>query len=62
MRLRVLRPGQEIRALPSTVIPSLRLLLGPDSRFLYPQAVPDGWWTASTPIELREHLSSSLKV
>lgn len=62
MRLRVLRPGQEIRALPSTVIPSLRLLLGPDSRFLYPQAVPDDWWTASTPIELREHLSSSLKV
>jgi len=62
MRLRVLRPGQEIRALPSTVIPSLRLLLGPDSRYLYPQAVPQHWWTESTDLELREHLSSSLKV
>ncbi len=62
MRLRVLRPGQEIRALPSTVIPSLRLLLGPDARYLYPQAVPEHWWTDGTDIELREHLSSSLKV
>lgn len=62
MRLRVLRPGQEIRALPSTVIPSLRLLLGQDARQLYPQAVPDSWWTDSTPLSLREHLSSSLKV
>lgn len=62
MRLRVLRPGQEIRALPSTVIPSLRLLLGPDARYLYPQAVHENWWTAGTPRELREHLSSSLKV
>lgn len=62
MRLRALRPGQEIRALPSTVIPSLRLLLGPDARFLYPQAVLDSWWTPGTPLELREHLSSSLKV
>lgn len=62
MRLRVLRPGQEIRALPSTVIPSLRLLLGNDARQLYPQAVPESWWTESTPVPLREHLSSSLKV
>lgn len=62
MRLRVLRPGQEIRALPSTVIPSLRLLLGSDARFLYPQAVPEHWWTDDTELELREHLSSSLKV
>ncbi|WP_313812499.1 hypothetical protein [Glutamicibacter sp.] len=62
MRLRALRPGQEIRALPSTVIPSLRLLLGHDARQLYPQAVPESWWTDSTPQSLREHLSSSLKV
>ncbi len=62
MRLRALRPGQEIRALPSTVIPSLRLLLGHDAGQLYPQAVPDSWWTESTPVPLREHLSSSLKV
>ena len=62
MRLRALRPGQEIRALPSTVIPSLRLLLGADSRQLYPQPVPDAWWTDSTPAALREHLSSSLSV
>ncbi|GAA1405633.1 hypothetical protein AUR04nite_15760 [Glutamicibacter uratoxydans] len=62
MRLRALRPGQEIRALPSTVIPSLRLLLGHDAKALYPQPVPDSWWTDSTPHALREHLSSSLKV
>lgn len=62
MRLRDLRPGQEIRALPSTVIPSLRLLLGNEARSLYAQPVPEHWWTAETSQELRDHLSSSLKV
>lgn len=62
MRLRDLSSGQEIRALPSTVIPSLRLLLGYEAGRLYPQAVPPHWWTDSTPFDLREHLSSSLKV
>ncbi len=62
MRLRDLRPGQEIRALPSTVIPSLRLLLGNEARSLYAQPVPDHWWTSDTSQDLRDHLSSSLKV
>ncbi|MGP9782695.1 hypothetical protein ACT3UQ_09555 [Glutamicibacter sp. AOP12-B1-11] len=62
MRLRDLRPGQEIRALPSTVIPSLRLLLGNEARNLYAQPVPGHWWTPSTSQDLRDHLSSSLRV
>ncbi|MDR4534933.1 hypothetical protein [Glutamicibacter sp. PS] len=62
MRLRDLRPGQEIRALPSTVIPSLRLLLGNEARSLYPLPVPEHWWTDTTSQQLREHLSRSLEV
>jgi len=62
MRLRSLKPGQQIRALPSTVIPSLRLLLGEDQTRILPKSVPDSWWTDSTSAAVREHLSSSLKV
>ena len=62
MRLRQLKPGQQIRSLPSTVIPSLRLLLGSERNQIFPKPVPANWWTESTPPEVREHLSSSLKV
>ncbi|MCW4467110.1 hypothetical protein OK351_16625 [Glutamicibacter sp. MNS18] len=62
MRLRALKPGQQIRSLPSTVIPSLRLLLGTERNRIFPKPVPGSWWTGTTPPEVREHLSSSLKV
>lgn len=62
MRLRRLRSGQLIRSLPSTVVPSLRLLLGTQRHQVIPQAVPEHWWTAATSRQLREHLSNSLKV
>ncbi|WP_431710693.1 hypothetical protein [Glutamicibacter uratoxydans] len=62
MRLRALKSGQQIRSLPSTVIPSLRLLLGKDRKQVFPKPVPTDWWTETTTHEVREHLSSSLKV
>lgn len=62
MRLRALTPGQQIRSLPSTVIPSLRLLLGKEQNQIFPKPVPADWWTDTTSLEVREHLSSSLKV
>ncbi|MFD1214756.1 hypothetical protein ACFQ36_22270, partial [Arthrobacter sp. GCM10027362] len=60
MRLRGLRPGQVVRALPSTVLASLRLILAPGGIPLRGHAVPEHWWTPKTSRELRRHLSSSL--
>ncbi|WP_150110111.1 hypothetical protein [Crystallibacter crystallopoietes] len=60
MRLRGLRPGQTVRALPSTVLASLRLILGPNGVPLKGHAVPDSWWLPGTSDALRRHLSSSL--
>lgn len=62
MRLRGLRPGQTVRALPSTVLPSLRLLLGPNHVRITGQPVPEVWWTAAASPGLRAHLGSSLEV
>lgn len=62
MRLRVLKSGQQVRSLPSTVVPSLRLLLGKDRKQVFPKSIPDDWWTETTSLEVREHLSSSLRV
>jgi hypothetical protein len=61
MRLRGLRPGQVVRALPSTVLASLRLILAPAGVPLRGHAVPEHWWTPQTSRELRRHLSSSLE-
>ncbi|MGW6172057.1 hypothetical protein ACWF5H_01065 [Arthrobacter sp. NPDC055138] len=61
MRLRGLRPGQVVRALPSTVLASLRLILTPSGVPLKGQPVPDDWWLPETTEELRRHLSSSLR-
>lgn len=61
MRLRGLHRGQTVQALPSTVLPSLRLLLGPNEVRIHGQHVPDGWWTAAATPALRAHLSSSLE-
>lgn len=61
MRLRGLRPGQTVRALPSTVLASLRLILAPSGVPLKGQPVPDDWWLPETTEDLRRHLSSSLR-
>ncbi|WP_417235319.1 hypothetical protein [Arthrobacter sp.] len=61
MRLRGLRHGQSVRALPSTVLPSLRLLLGPNRVRIIGQPVPGPWWTPAASDALRTHLSSSLE-
>jgi hypothetical protein len=60
MRLRGLRAGQVVRALPSTVLASLRLILGPNGVPLKGHAVPDNWWLPQASDSLRRHLSSSL--
>lgn len=61
MRLRGLRHGQSVRALPSTVLPSLRLLLGPNRVRITGQPVAESWWTEAASPALRTHLSSSLE-
>lgn len=61
MRLRGLRHSQSVRALPSTVLPSLRLLLGPNRVRIIGHAVPEHWWTDAASPELRTHLGSSLE-
>jgi hypothetical protein len=60
MRLRGLRPGQVVRALPSTVLASLSLILAPGGVPLRGQAVPEHWWTPRASAQLRRHLGSSL--
>lgn len=60
MRLRGLFPGQRVQALPSTAIPSLRLLLGGRDVRVHGSRVPDAWWTAAASPELRAHLQSSV--
>ena len=60
MRLRGLRSNQTVRALPSTVLASLRLILAPNAVPLKGQPVPVDWWMPGTTQELRRHLSSSL--
>lgn len=62
MRLRSLRRGQVVRALPSTALPSLRLLLGANGIRIAGTPVPAAWWNPSTTPELRTHLSSSLEL
>lgn len=61
MRLRGLRSGQTVRALPSTVLPSLRLLLSGNGVAIRGHAVPKDWWTDAANPALRAHLSSSLE-
>lgn len=60
MRLRGLLPGQRVQALPSTAIPSLRLLLGGRDVRVHGTRVPGSWWTAAASPELRDHLQSSV--
>lgn len=62
MRLRSLRPGQVVRALPSTALPSLRLLLGEGGVRILGQGIPAAWWKPAATPELRSHLSSSLEL
>ena len=62
MRLRALRRGQVVRALPSTALPSLRLLLGGSGVRIIGKQVPGAWWTPAATEELRSHLSSSLEL
>jgi len=60
MRLRGLLPGQRVQALPSTAVPSLRLLLSGRDIAVRGARVPDAWWTAAASPELRDHLQSSV--
>lgn len=62
MRLRSLRRGQIVRALPSTALPSLRLLLGQTGVRIIGQRIPSDWWKPAASPELRTHLSSSLEL
>ena len=62
MRLRSLRPGQVVRAVPSTALPSLRLLLGEGGVRILGQGIPAAWWKPAATPELRSHLSSSLEL
>ncbi|QXQ10376.1 hypothetical protein [Paeniglutamicibacter sp. Y32M11] len=62
MRLRNLRSGQVVRALPSTALPSLRLLLGSAGVRIIGKPIPAAWWQPSASPELRTHLSSSLEL
>lgn len=62
MRLRSLRRGQMVRALPSTALPSLRLLLGSTGVRIMGKPVPDHWWKPSASPQLRAHLSTSLEL
>lgn len=62
MRLRSLRQGQVVRALPSTALPSLRLLLGSTGVRIVGKPVPDQWWKSTASPTLRTHLSSSLEL
>lgn len=61
MRLRGLRRGQQVIALPSTVLPSLRLLLRPNQVPITGHPVPGPWWSDAASPALRTHLSSSLE-
>ncbi|GAB3269561.1 hypothetical protein [Arthrobacter pigmenti] len=60
MRLRSLHPGQQVHCLPSTVLASLGLILAPSGARIIGHAVPEQWWTPSTPDRVRRHLSSAL--
>lgn len=60
MRLRGLLPGQRIQALPSTAVPSLRLLLGGRDVRVQGTKVPAGWWTPAASPELRQQLQASV--
>lgn len=62
MRLRSLRRGQQVRALPSTAVPSLRLLLGANGIRVSGHSIPPDWWTTDASPALRVHLSSSLEL
>ncbi|MFI8413288.1 hypothetical protein ACIGB6_12570 [Paeniglutamicibacter gangotriensis] len=62
MRLRALRHGQLVRALPSTALPSLRLLLGGSGVRILGKQIPRAWWKPAASTELRNHLSSSLEL
>lgn len=61
MRLRGLRRGQKVSALPSTVLPSLRLLLRPHQVSIIGHPVPEHWWTDAASPSLRTHLGTSLE-
>ncbi|MGP5165485.1 MULTISPECIES: hypothetical protein [Micrococcaceae] len=61
MRLRGLRRGQKVSALPSTVLPSLRLLLRPHRVRITGHPVPERWWTEAASPALRTHLGTSLE-
>ncbi|MDN5812836.1 MAG: hypothetical protein ACTHWW_11355 [Arthrobacter sp.] len=61
MRLRGLRRGQRVTALPSTVLPSLRLLLRPRQVAITGQPIPGHWWTDAASPALRAHLGTSVE-
>ena len=61
MRLRGLRRGQKVSALPSTVLPSLRLLLRPQQVAVTGHPVLERWWTDAASPSLRTHLGTSLE-
>lgn len=60
MRLRGLAPGQQVIALPSTAVPSLRLLLGGRDVRVHGVPVPEAWWKDAASPALRRHLLSSV--
>lgn len=62
MRLRALRSGQVVRALPSTALPSLRLVLGGSGVRITGKDIPAAWWNPAASPGLRSHLSSSLEL
>lgn len=62
MRLRALRSSQVVRALPSTVLPSLRLVLEGSGVRITGKHIPEAWWKPAASAGLRCHLSSSLEL
>lgn len=59
-RLRGLRRGQTLRALPSGTLASLGLLLPPGATALRGQPVPEDWWTDAAPEAVRRGHAETL--
>lgn len=57
LTLRGLSDGHRVLSLPSTALASLRALLAGRGVSMEPHAVPDAWWTASTPAAVRTCLA-----
>jgi len=60
--LRGLTAPTSVRMLPTSALITLAPMLTPRGVTLLPQGVPESWWTAQTPTQLREFLSRPLEL